>query len=111
MLPPDILLRYDARILDPAKALQPGATRRDRDNRNGVDPGRPVAYGTTAYVGNEVLVSAVDQSDDTLVGVERQLNEILQSQPVPPGRGAYSWSPIRPTWARRGTSPGPPHPG
>ena len=92
-------MRYDARILDPAKALQPGATRRDRDNRNGVDPGRPVSYGTTAYVGNELLVSAADQSDATLVGVERQLNEILAAPAGSARRG--------PTAGRRSVRPGP----
>jgi len=88
VLPPDILLRYGARILDPGKAAQPGARRRDRDNLDGQDPGRPVPYQTTAYVAEEILVSAAGQAQNSLVSVEAQLNEVLKKQPARPGEGA-----------------------
>ncbi|HEV2930447.1 MAG TPA: hypothetical protein VGW74_17315, partial [Propionibacteriaceae bacterium] len=79
LLPPDILLRYGARLLDPGHALQPGSDRRARDNRdrNPDDLGRAIAYGTTAYVADEILASAVDQPTADLPGVADRLTGIL----------------------------------
>src|SRR5688572_19966887 len=80
LLPPDILMRHAARVLDPGQALQPGRDRRARDNRDrhADDPARPVAYGSTAYVADEILVSAVDQPTEDLPNVADRLTGILQ---------------------------------
>ena len=51
-----ILRRHGGRILDPAVAAQPSASRRERLNRGKRDPKALIEYRPTAYVGTQLLV-------------------------------------------------------
>ncbi len=81
LLPTDILLRHNARILDPTTAAQPDRDRRQLDNKRlGREDGEGrMSYEPTAYVANQVLVSAAGQGRDRLMDVTRELNDVLAS--------------------------------
>ena len=70
-----MLLRHNARILDPTTAAQPSLTGASRDNTKlrRAEAAR-IAYQPTAYVTNEVLVSASGRGADLIRDLHQRLN-------------------------------------
>ena len=68
LLPTDVLLRHNARILDPSTAAQPNLERRQDDNKElrSVTVRHCIAYKPTAYVANQILVSAAGRGADRI---------------------------------------------
>ncbi len=82
LLPTDVLLRHDARMLDPSTAAQPDPDRREVDNKElGRDGPALIAYQPTAYVGNQILVSAAGRGSQRIREYTRVLNAELRKQP------------------------------
>ena len=88
LLPAEILLRYNARILDPATATQPKRSRRLADNAGlgRDDDGGVVRYLPTAYVANQVLVSSAGRDANRLRAVTEELNGALRKAATSTGR-------------------------
>ena len=81
LLPTDVLLRHDARILDPSTATQPNLERRQADNSElGKDGPSRIAYEPTAYVANEVLASAAGRDSARIREFTNGLNDQLRRQ-------------------------------
>ena len=81
LLPTDVLLRHNARILDPTTAAQPSFARRQDDNAKlRRDPAARIAYEPTAYVANQVLISAVGRGTDLIRDLTKELNRELRTE-------------------------------
>lgn len=79
VLPLDVLLRHNARILDPMTAIQPKVERRERDNRrrNRADPRGRIRYLPVAYVADEILVRSGGRNARQLGGLAGDLQNDL----------------------------------
>ncbi len=85
MLSEEILLRHRARIMDPTRSWQPGARRRERENRpRKRRAGAPIPYQPTAYVADEILVSATGRGAGELRDLTESLNGRLKDPGVKP---------------------------
>ena len=66
LLPTDVLLRHNARILDPTTAAQPSFAGGGRQPKLRRDAAARIAYEPTAYVANQVLISAMGRGTDLI---------------------------------------------
>jgi hypothetical protein len=77
--PADVLLRHNARVLDPTTALQPSASRRRLHNRR-LDPTeqlRSIPYQPTAYVAEEILVRTTGRGAQEVLARVEELSGLL----------------------------------